>query len=227
MSDIRWRIMLVDDHAIVRAGFRLLLESAAQAEVIAEADSGEQAIAWLDAHAGQPSQLPDLIVLDVAMPGMGGHAALRAIKACHPQCRVLGFSAHEEPSHIRQFLQGGGDGYLCKRSAPELLVQAVRAVLQGQRYVDPLLAPQLVQEDVAAHRTALPGADARSLLSPREFEVFLALAAGDTVQDVAERLHVSASTAGTHLYNIKQKLGLRNQAEMTLLAIRQGWLDAT
>ncbi len=209
------RVMLVDDHAVVRTGFRLLLQSQTEVSVIAEAESGEVACQrYLELT-------PDVVVLDLAMPGMGGLEALRRIRAHHPQARVLALSAHDDPMHARRALREGALGFLSKRSAPEALIEAVTTVGAGRRYIDVALAQKLALAD-------LDGGTKSPIerLSEREFEVFVRLARGETVQHIAEDLRLSASTVGTHLYNIKQKLEVGNQSELTLLAIRHGLIEA-
>jgi two-component system invasion response regulator UvrY len=209
------RVLLVDDHAVVRTGFRLLLQSIPEISVIGEADSGEAACR-LYAEA-----TPDVTVMDIAMPGMGGLEALRRIRARHPGARILALSAHDDLMHARRALQEGALGFLSKRSAPETLVEAVSALSEGRRYLDPVLAQKL----------ALAEFDGGSKspverLSEREFEVFIRLAGGASVQRIAQDLKLSASTVGTHLYNIKQKLDVENQSELTLIAIRHGLIEA-
>src|SRR4029453_100080 len=209
------RILLVDDHAVVRTGFRLLLQSLAEVEIVAEADSGEAACQrYLELT-------PDVVVMDLAMPGMGGLEALRRIRARDPQAKVLALSAHDDPGHARRALKAGALGFLSKRSAPEALVEAVTTVNAGRRYIDIRLAQKLALAEIdGAARPAM------ERLSGRELEVFIRLARGATVQKIAEDLNLSASTVGTHLYNIKQKLEVTNQSELTLLAIRHGIIEA-
>jgi two-component system invasion response regulator UvrY len=209
------RVLLVDDHAVVRMGFRLLLQSVAEMSVVAEADSGEVACQLYLEHS------PDVVVMDLAMPGMGGLEALRRIRARHSQAQVLTLSAHDDPMHARRALQEGALGFLSKRSAPEALLEAVTVVAAGRRYLDPVLAQKLALAEFDG------GAKSPvERLSEREFEVFVRLAGGATVQRIALDLSLSASTIGTHLYNIKQKLGVVNQSELTLIAIRHGLIDA-
>ena len=209
------RVLLVDDHAVVRTGFRLLLQSHAELSVAGEADSGELACQrYLELS-------PDVVVMDLAMPGMGGLEALRRIRARHPQARVLALSAHDDVMHARRALREGALGFLSKRSAPEALIEAVSAVGAGRRYLDAGLAQKLALADIEGG-TLSPV----ERLSEREFEVFIRLARGATVQRIADDLKLSASTVGTHLYNIKQKLGASNQSELTLLAIRHGLIEA-
>jgi two-component system invasion response regulator UvrY len=209
------RVLLVDDHAVVRTGFRLLLQSIGEVSVVAEADSGEAACQLY-------SELePDVVVMDIAMPGMGGLEALRRMKARHPQVRVLTLSAHDDPMHARRCLQEGALGFLSKRSAPEALMQAVAVVASGRRYLDAALAQKLaLAEFDGVSKSPV------ERLSEREFEVFVRLAGGATVQRIAQDLNLSSSTVGTHLYNIKQKLGVENQSELTLIAIRHKLIEA-
>ena len=209
------RVVLVDDHAVVRTGFRLLLQSHPEVQVIGEADSGEAACQRYD------DLTPDVLVMDIAMPGMGGLEALKRIRAHHPQARVLALSAHDDPMHARRALREGALGFLSKRSAPEALLEAVTSVAAGRRYIDVNLAQKLALADIeGAAKSPI------ERLSEREFEVFVRLAGGATVQRIADDLKLSASTVGTHLYNIKQKLGVSNQSELTLLAIRHGLIEA-
>jgi two-component system invasion response regulator UvrY len=209
------RVLLVDDHAVVRMGFRLLLQSQAQISVIAEAESGEIACQRYLELA------PDVVVMDLAMPGMGGLEALRRIRAHHPQARVLTLSAQDDPMHARRALREGALGFLSKRSAPEALIDAVSAVAAGQRYIDPNLAQKLALDEIDGSAKSVV-----DRLSEREFEVFIRLARGANVQRIAEDLKLSPSTVGTHLYNIKQKLRMTNQSELTLIAIREGLIEA-
>ena len=205
--------MLVDDHAVVRTGFRLLLQAFADIEVVAEADSGEAACQMYESVA------PDVVVMDIAMAGMGGIEAIKRLIAKDAKARILALSAHEDTSHPKRALQAGALGYLSKRSAPEVLIDAIRAIAKGQRYLDAQIAQRMAVQDIHGEKGPM------DKLSPREFEVFLQLARGQSVAQISETLTLSSSTIGTHLYNIKQKLGLGNQAEMTLLAVRHGLID--
>jgi two-component system invasion response regulator UvrY len=158
--------------------------------------------------------------MDLAMPGMGGLEALRRIRSRSAHAQVLTLSAHDDPMHARRALQEGALGFLSKRSAPEALLEAVSIVAAGRRYLDPALAQKLALADFEG------GAKSPvERLSDREFEVFVRLAGGATVQRIAADLNLSASTIGTHLYNIKQKLGVANQSELTLIAIRHGLIE--
>lgn len=205
--------MLVDDHALVRMGFRMLLADA-QVEVVSEAGDGEQAC------QDYPRVKPDVVVMDLSMPGMGGLEAVRRLVAQDPKVRVLALSAHEDTAHPRRVLRAGALGYLAKRSAPEALATAVRAVARGDRYVDPQTAQALATAQIAGDDSPA------EVLSEREFSVFVQLARGATVAQIAENLKLSPSTVGTHLYHVKQKLRASNQSELTLVALRWGLIQA-
>jgi len=209
------RVLLVDDHAVVRTGFRLLLQTSREVVVVGEADSGEAAC------QSYAELSPEVVVMDIAMPGMGGVEALRRIRARDPQARVLALSAHDDPTHARRALREGALGFLSKRSAPEALLEAIAAVAAGKRYIDPRVAQQLALADIDGTQSSPV-----KRLSEREFEVFIRLARGASVQRIAEDLRLSTSTVGTHLYNVKQKLGVSNQSELTLIAIRDGLIEA-
>ncbi|MBS0370717.1 MAG: response regulator transcription factor [Proteobacteria bacterium] len=206
----RLRIILADDHAIVRMGFRLLLEGAG-AQVIAEADSGEAAQQLM------ASEDPDVLVMDLSMPGCGGLAALERIMAKKPRARVLIASAHADAITAERALKLGAAGYLCKRSPPEELLQAVGQISAGQRYIDPEIASALRRADRPEHPA--------EALTDKEFNVFLQLAQGRSVAEVASDFHLSPNTVGTHLYHIKQKLGVQNMAELAMAAVRSGLIQ--
>lgn len=208
-------VLLADDHAVVRTGFRLLLQSHPDFSVVAEVQSGEDA-------CRQYAELePDVVVMDLAMPGMGGLEALRRILARDARARVLALSAYDDPMHARRALREGALGFLSKRSAPEALIEALSEVAAGRRYVDADVARRLALAELDGD-----GRSPIERLSEREFDVFLRLARGATVQRIADELKLSTSTVGTHLYNVKQKLGVANQSELTLIAIRHGLIEA-
>jgi two-component system, NarL family, invasion response regulator UvrY len=206
------RVMLVDDHALVRMGFRMLLADAS-VEVVAEAATGE------DACQQYARVKPHVVVMDLSMPGMGGLEAVRRLLAQDPDARVLALSAHEDTAHPQRVLRAGALGYLTKRSAPEALFAAVSAVAAGQTYVDAQTAKALALAQVQGD------ASPAERLSEREFSVFLQLARGRSVAQIAEHLSLSPSTVGTHLYHVKQKLGATNQSELTLVALQWGLLQ--
>ncbi len=207
------RVMLVDDHAVVRMGFKLLLQEDNDIAVVGEADSGEAALKQYAALT------PDVVVMDISMPGMGGMEAVSRLLAKDANARVLVLSAHEDSIHPQRLLKAGARGYLSKRSAPEELLQAIRDIAAGKGYLDPAL--KQVMESGAGTAAQSPV----DVLTDREFEVFMALAKGQSVARIAATLFLSPRTVGTHLYNIKQKLNAANAAELTLIALRNGLLD--
>jgi two-component system invasion response regulator UvrY len=206
-------VMLVDDHAVVRMGFRLLLEGSSDIKVVGEAESGEEACRRF------PELKPDVVVMDISMPGIGGLEAIDRILAREPSARILVLSAHEDAMHARRVLKAGAAGYLTKRSAAEALMQAIRQVQQGKTFLEPEIAQQLAMQQLNGERNPL------DMLSEKEFKVFLALAKGQSVAEIAEIMSLSPRTIGTHLYNIKQKLGASNSAELAIIAIRAGLID--
>jgi two-component system invasion response regulator UvrY len=208
-------ILLVDDHAVVRGGFKVLLQTWDDVEVVAQASSGEEALPLYTEHR------PDVVVMDIAMAGMGGIEAMKRLLAIDPKVRILALSAHEDSSYAKRALQAGALGYLSKRSAPEVLIDALRMVARHQRFIDPIIAQRMANQRNDSDTQDI------DKLSPREFEVFILLAKGRSVLDISQALGLSASTVGTHLYKVKQKLQLSNQSEMTLLAMRHGLLDET
>lgn len=206
-------VMLVDDHAVVRMGFKLLLEAAADIKVVGEAESGEQAIKLYT------ELQPDVVVMDITMPGMGGMEAIERILARDAQARILVLSAHEDSVHPKRVLNAGASGYLTKRSAADELIKAIRTVAGGKRYLEASVAQQMAIQQFSGEKNPV------DVLSGREFEVFMALAQGKSTNDIAEALCLSPRTVGTHLYNIKQKLNAGNQAEIALIAMRSGLIN--
>lgn len=212
MNEIR--VLLVDDHAVVRAGFTTLLRGQDDIDVVAEADSGEAALRAFVAHE------PDIVILDLTLPGIGGLEVIRRIMARDGEARVLVFSMHEDVAFVEQALQAGARGYLGKSSAPEVLAEAVRAIADGNVYIDPDIAQRL-----AFHKTR--GGDTLfQALSTREFEIFCLLAEGMSVGDIAERLSLSYKTVANYATQIRSKLEVGTPAELARLAIRHGIVSA-
>jgi two-component system invasion response regulator UvrY len=207
------RVMLVDDHAVVRMGFKLLLQEAEDIDVVAEAATGEEALRQY------PDMKPDVVVMDIAMPGMSGLEAITRLLAKDPEVRILILSAHEDSIHPRRLLKLGAAGYLSKRVAPEELIHAIHEVAAGNIFLDSMLAQVMAEQALTGQQTPV------EILSDREFEIFMLLAKGQSVASIATTLFVSPRTVGTHLYNIKQKLNAANSAELTLIALRHGLLD--
>jgi len=215
MSPSARTIMLVDDHAVVREGYRSVLQKQPGLRVIAEASDGAEAYRLFK------EVRPDLVIMDLTMPGIGGIEAVRRLLSRDADARVLILSAHEDTAHLKRVLKVGALGYLSKRSAPEDLIGAVRAVAAGRIYLDADLARKLAVQDLGGGTQGPVEA-----LSEREFTVFIQLARGQSVNQIAEILCLSPNTVGTHLYNIKQKLGAANQAELALIAVRNGLIEA-
>lgn len=207
-------VMLVDDHAVVRMGFKMLLETDPDIKIIAEAESGEQAITKFVEFK------PHVVVMDITMPGIGGLEAIERILAKDSHARILVLSAHEDSVHPKRVLNAGAMGYLTKRSAAEELIKAIRTVASGKKYLEASVAQQMAIQQLSGDQNPV------DVLSPREFEVFMALAKGETTKEIADTLFLSERTVGTHLYNIKQKLNAKNSAEIALIAMRSGLLDA-
>jgi two-component system invasion response regulator UvrY len=194
-------------------GFRLLLQEAPDIEVIAEAATGEEALSQYFALK------PDVVVMDISMPGIGGLEAVARLLAKDPAAKLLILSAHEDSSHPKRLLKAGALGYLSKRSAPEELIHAIHEVMDGNVFLDPTLAQAIAVQKLTGAQNPV------EVLSDREFEVFMLLARGQSVAHIALKLFLSPRTVGTHLYNIKQKLKAANSAELTLIALRNGLLD--
>lgn len=201
-------VLLVDDHAVVRAGYRVLLRDAPQIEVIGEAASGEEA------YQQYVGKTPDVVVMDLSLPGMGGLEAIRRITARDADARILVFSMHDDVAFVDQALRAGACGYITKRSAPEVLADAIREVAAGGAYLEPELESAMAREMSADNRL--------SRLSPREFSIFCMLADGLSTAEIAARLRLSAKTVANYGTMIRKKLGVRNQAELVHLALDTG-----
>lgn len=214
MSLNKTKVLLVDDHELVRAGFRRLLEDGEQFTVVAEAGSGEDAVRDFNKYH------PGVVVMDISMPGIGGVGAIERIVAREPTARILVLSVHEDSVFTTRAMQAGALGFMPKRSAPEEMLKAVEMVASGKTCIAPELAQQIAMQKLTGSENPL------DVLSQREFEVFRLLAEGETVNEIADILNLSPKTVGTHHTNIKQKLNVTNSAELARLAIRSGVLDA-
>ena len=203
-------VILVDDHPVVRAGYRRLLEATENIRVVAEAEDGEQGYrAFCDHH-------PDVMVMDLNMPGVSGLECVRRILAQDQEAKVLVFSVHDNEAMLNQAMRAGVRGYLTKRSAPEEMVAAITLVADGRIFIDPV-----VQEQRASQESG-ESPDPSAILSPREFEVFRLLVDGYSVGEVGELLVISPKTAGVHHTRIMQKLNANNRAQLVQLALRHG-----
>ncbi len=209
-------VLLVDDHAVVRAGYKTYLSLSDKIGQVYEADRGETACQIYLQNQ------PDIVVMDLSMPGIGGFESMRRLINRDPHCKILVFSIHNELVYVTRALKAGAKGYITKNSVPETLVTAVYKIAQGGTYVDPDIAQQL-----AVSITNEPDESEKiKQLSPREFDVFCLLANGYTVRKAAEKLCLSYKTVCNHGTVIKEKLGAKTLAELTLLAGRQGLIEA-
>lgn len=207
------RILLADDHAMVRKGFRMILEAQADMKIVGEAGNGREALE-------QAEQLhPDVIVMDVAMPELNGIEATRRLAATSPRSRVLALSMHKDSVYVREMLRAGARGYLLKDSIDSDLVSAVRAVAKGDGYLSPAVS-DAVLTDYRRHVTA-----PLDLLSSREREVLQMIAEGKTNKEVAAALNLSVYTIDAHRGKIMEKLNLHSTGELVRFAVRNGLVD--
>ncbi|MEX3901588.1 MULTISPECIES: response regulator [Paraburkholderia] len=204
------RILIADDHAIVRGGLRQIVATTSDIVVVAEAAQGSEVI------DGLRSRAVDLLLLDMTMPGISGIVLIRRVRAEHPSLPVLVLSIHDEAQVASRALRAGATGYLTKDSDPEVLLAAIRRLAEGGRFLDPKLVDALVfdtqRDDVPPHK----------VLSDREFQVLQMLAAGRSINEIAETCTLSAKTISTHKMRLMRKLGLSNNAELIRYAIRHG-----
>ncbi|MAU42947.1 MAG: response regulator transcription factor [Burkholderiaceae bacterium] len=206
-------VILADDHAVVRMGFRLLLQDTKDITVAGEAESGEEVLKLLNTLTA------DIIVMDLSMPGIGGLETISRIVSKNKPPKILILSAHEDAIHPKRSLKAGASGYLSKRGAAEELIKAIRQIHSGNMYIEPSIAQKVAMSQMGGETSPV------DVLSEREFDVFMALANGKTVNQIAETLHLSPRTVGTHLYNIKQKLNASNQTELAFIAIKSGLIN--
>lgn len=210
------RIVLADDHAIVREGLKRIVGDAKDFEVVGEAADGTEVLQIVRGETF------DVLVLDLSMPGRSGMELIRLVKAERPKLRILVLSMHQETQYAVRAIKSGASGYLTKESAPAQLEQAIRRVAAGGAYVSAEVAEQLALG-------AMPGGGSdqppHQTLSDREFEVFRMLAAGDAVSEIAAKLNLSVKTVSTHKSNLMHKLGVANPSELLRYAIKHGLAD--
>ncbi len=214
MPDLR--IFLADDHAVVRAGLKALIDAEADMAVIGEAGDGRDAVRRISVA------LPDVAVLDVSMPELNGAEAARQLRQRLPALRILALTVHEDRGYLQQLLEAGASGYVLKRAAGDELIRAIRAVAAGETYIDSRVAGALVGTFVDARR----GPAANPALSERELEVIRLVAQGFTNKEVAAQLDVSAKTIETYKTRSMEKLGLRGRVDLVQAALARGWLQA-
>jgi DNA-binding NarL/FixJ family response regulator len=208
VSKLITRVMLVDDHAVVRAGIKRLLEQESQFTVVAEADSGERAYVLFGEF------LPDICVMDISMPGMGGLEAIKKIIARYPNAKLLVLSMHENAAFANQAIKAGAKGYLAKNGLAEELINALDSLVNGDVYINASIANKIAIESLSKEQDLL------HQLSAREFEIFRMLCEGEETNQIANLLNISIKTVANYQTTIKQKLGINNTVEMVRLAIR-------
>jgi DNA-binding NarL/FixJ family response regulator len=205
-------ILLVDDHTVVRAGYRMLLSGIDDLTIVAEASRGEEACQLY--HETRP----EVVVMDLSLPGIGGLACIRRLRNREPAAKILVFSIHDELIYVVRALEAGARGYITKSCVPEILIEAIRRIAGGESFLEPEIAQRLAVQ-------TLGGTETRPLLnglSAREFDVFLLLAKGYTTREVAEELRLGYKTVANYCTLIKNKLGVNTTAEMARLAYQNG-----
>ena len=210
------RVLVVDDHAIVRSGLRRVLDAEPDIETVSEAENADRAVFEAMEHK------PDIVLMDVVMPGKSGIEGLPALLQAVPTVQVLILSMQDDPRYVREAFEAGASGYVLKEAADTEVITAVRAVAAGERYVHPALGARLLAAEVEERKRA--EADP---LSEREREVLRLLALGHTNQEIAKLLYISVRTAETHRAHIMQKLRLSSRAELVRYALDEGLLDET
>lgn len=208
-------VLLIDDHKLIRVGIRKILEESAGITVAGEAESGEEGLRLAREHK------PDVVLLDVNMPGIGGIEALRKLKAYDPQVRVIVVSVHAEEPMPSKMLEAGADGYMSKNRAADEVLAAVQKVSQGERYLTADIAQQLALGRFGGGSQASPF----DQLSEREMQVMLLVTRGRSIQDISDQLALSPKTVSTYRYRIYEKLDVHNDVELTRFAMRHGVLD--
>jgi two-component system response regulator NreC len=209
------RVLLAEDHTIVRKGLRSILDAEDSIEVVGEAEDGRAAVEAVE-HLR-----PDVVLMDISMPGLNGLEATRQIKHRAPHIRVLVLTMHTNEKYILQILQAGASGYLVKQAAVEELISAIQAVHRGDAFLSPSISKKVVQRYVQQGQ-AMAEEDSYELLTPREREVLQLIAEGHTNRDISEILHISIKTVEVHRANLMKKLDLHSAAELTRYAIGKG-----
>ena len=214
MSDKPITVLLADDHMVVRTGYRRLLEQSGHIEVVAEAENGEVACRLYQEH------IPDVVVMDLSMPGIGGLEAARRILSREPSACILIFSLHDNVLLAERALQAGILGYITKASSPEVLIQAVVTVAQHRKFLGPDIAQSVALRNMGEENSSL------SNLSPREMEIFRLVVEGKSGAEIASTLHLTNKTVSNYLHQVKQKLNVHTSAELVHVAIQNGLIMA-
>ncbi|MBE7473711.1 MAG: DNA-binding response regulator [Anaerolineae bacterium] len=209
------KILLADDHTIVRKGIRSLLDGEADIEVVDEAENGREVLEKVE------KLLPDIVLMDSTMPVLNGLEATRQLTKRFPQVKVLVLTMHTNEEYILQFLQAGASGYLVKQSAPQELVSAIQSVHRGDIFLSPAISRTIVEEYIRQAKIS-DKEDRYDQLTDREREVLQLIVEGFSNREIAERLNISLKTAGVHRINLMHKLNIHNLTELTKFAIRKG-----
>ncbi|MGD0860854.1 MAG: response regulator transcription factor [Terracidiphilus sp.] len=212
------RVMIADDHAILRAGLRMLVNAQADMEVVSEASDGEKAI-----QTARETK-PDVALLDLTMPRVGGMKALQQMARECSEVRVLVLTMHDDPAYLRSALAAGASGYLLKRAVDAELIAAIRAVHRGGVFVDPRLANVLVQDVLAKKSRKAGSAEPANILSHRELQVLTLVARGYTSAEIAKQIFVGVKTIETYRSRLAEKLGLRTRSDVIRFAVQMGLL---
>ncbi len=212
------RVMLVDDHAVVRAGLRMMLESEEEFDICSEASTASEAI------LNTAQDKPDVILMDIGLPDMTGIDATREIKRAFPEIPVVALTIHEDEEYFFKMLDAGASGYVPKRAAPEELLSAIRAAYSGEVYLYPSLAKLLVR-DFLSQQSQESAANTLNGLTAREEEVLALLAEGESNTEIAEKLTISPKTVARHRENIMNKLNLHSRTDLVKFAIRKGIIE--
>lgn len=212
------RVALADDHPIVLAGVRALLQEAPEIDLVGEATTGEEALQLVH------DRLPDVAVIDISMPGLSGIDLARRLSISYPQVKLIALTVHENRAYVQPLLQAGARGYVLKRSAAEDLVRAIRAVAAGGIYLDPAVADRALSDVTRGGRVDPDQAGDPETLSQREGEVLRLTAQGYSNKEIASRLSVSIKTVETYKARASEKLGLRTRADIVRYGASQGWL---
>ena len=213
------RLLLVDDHAVVRLGMRMLFESEPDMEIVAEAENARDALAAVTEHQ------PDVVLMDIGLPDISGIEATRRIKTQSPDTAVVALTIHEDQEYFFKMLEAGASGYVPKRAAPEELITAIRAAAANEVYLYPSLAKYLVK-DYLTQQSPAKAHDSLNDLTPREQEVLAHLADGATNAAIAQKLVISPKTVARHRENIMRKLNMHTRTELVKYAIRKGIIKA-
>jgi two-component system response regulator NreC len=214
------RVLICDDHIMVRQGVRMVLQSEPDIELVGEAGRGEEACQLAE-------QLkPEVVIMDLSLPDISGIEATKRIKAAVPECHIIALTMHEEEPYVLEVLKAGADAYIVKRSAAADLVNALRQVMAGQAVLDPVVTRAVMSGYMTRPTPQAPDKETDSVLTPREKEILILVAEGYTNAEIAKKLYISEKTVQTHRSNILDKLNIHDRTELVRYAIRHGLIQA-